>query len=83
MNDAERKVLLENYRKNYEKFINTATPMLNGMTPLAAAGDTEMRPRLVSLMKGHINNLDELRKKDQVTIDISWVLEKLGLQDLI
>jgi hypothetical protein len=83
LNDAERKVLLENYRKNYEKFINTATPMLNGMTPLAAAGDTEMRPRLVSLMKGHINNLDELRKKDQVTIDISWVLEKLGLQDLI
>ena len=83
LNDAERKVLHENYRKNYEKFLNKAVPMLNGMTPLAAAGDTEMRPRLVSLMKGHINNLDELRKKDKVTIDISWVLEKLDLHELI
>ena len=56
--------------------------MLNGMTPLAAAGDAAMRPRLVSLMKEHIYNLDELRKKDQVTVDISWILETLGLEEL-
>jgi hypothetical protein len=57
--------------------------LLNGMTSLAAAGDTEMRPRLVSLMKEHIYNLDELRKRDQVTVDIFWILEILGLKELM
>jgi hypothetical protein len=41
------------YRTHYEKFLGDPIPALDNVTPVAAARDPLLRPRLVELMKGH------------------------------
>ncbi len=41
-----------------------------------------MRPRLIELMKDHLHGLEGQFKDKGFTIDISWVLDELGLREL-
>ena len=70
-------------RSNYEKFLREPVPALDGLTPREAAARPKMRGRLVDLMKGHLRSVDDLGRRHGVTHDIGWVLEELGLDELV
>ena len=72
----------EQFRGHYERFLELPVPALDGMTPMQAAKSNTMRPQLIELMKYHIHNVETRNRKDKISIDISWVLEKLGLSEL-
>lgn len=76
-------VVVKFFKKHYEEFLVDQIPALDGMTPREAAADPAMRERLVNLMKGHIQSVDEQSRAKGVRIDIHWVLRELGLDDLI
>jgi hypothetical protein len=73
--------ILENfYRQNYEKFLSDPVPALSNKTPLQAAKDKKMKPALIELMKGHLNNIERYNKQEGTNIQLDWVLERLGLK---
>lgn len=80
--EVEEYLMKEHYRKHYTKFLDDAIPALNGMTPRKAAQSEKMRPHLISLMKGHIHQVDRMSKERGFLISIDWVLDELGLTDL-
>ena len=69
-------------RSHYGKFLREPVPALDGLTPREAAAKPEMRGRLVDLMKGHLQSVDDLGRRNGVIYDIGWVLEDLGLHEL-
>ncbi|HUU28485.1 MAG TPA: hypothetical protein VM123_11795 [archaeon] len=71
------------YRQNYEKFLNEPVPALSYKTPLLAAKDKRMKLALIELMKGHLNHIEKLNKKEGTNIQIDWVLDRLGLKGKI
>jgi hypothetical protein len=70
-------------RSHYEKFLREPVPALDGLTPREAAARPEMRPRLVALMKGHLQSVDDLGRRQGIAHDIGWVLGELGLDELL
>jgi len=75
-------MMQEAYRSHYKKFLRDKIPALDHMTPREAAKRPEMRARLVSLMKGHLQMMDGNSKKDGRHYDIGWVLDELGLGEM-
>ena len=73
----------EQFRGHYERFLELPVPALDGMTPMQAAKSDTMRPQLIELMKYHIHHVETRNRKDKISIDISWVLEKLELSELM
>ena len=73
----------DQFRKHYENFLEIPVPALNGMTPIQAAKSNAMRPALIELMKYHIHNIESMNRKNKLSIDVSWILEKLGLSELM
>ncbi|MEA1927893.1 MAG: zinc finger HIT domain-containing protein [Candidatus Auribacterota bacterium] len=71
------------YKEHYEKFLQEEIPALNGLTPPQAAADPESRPRLVELMKEHLNVIAVKNRDEGLDIKIDSILEKLGLEELI
>lgn len=69
-------------RAHYAKFLGEPVPALDGLTPREAAAKPEMRGRLVDLMKGHLQSVDNLGRRNGGVYDIGWVLEDLGLHEL-
>ena len=80
--EVEQKIMIEHYRSHYEKFLDDSIPALDGMTPRKSAKLAKMRPRLLELMKGHVHNIDTMRKNSGFPISIDWVLDELGLSEL-
>lgn len=80
--EIKEKMMIEHYRKHYERFLNDPVPALDGMTPRKAAKSAKMRPRLIELMKGHVHSIDTGNKEHGVPISIDWVLDELGLSEL-
>lgn len=80
--EVEEKLMTENYRRHYERFLDDSIPALDGMTPRKAAKSVKMRPRLVELMKGHVHSIDSINKDRGFSISIEWVLDELGLNEL-
>ena len=70
-------------RAHYAKFLREPVPALDGLTPREAAAKPEMRGRLVDLMKGHLQSVDDLGRRNGDVYDIGWVLEDLRLHELI
>ncbi len=81
--EIEEKMITEHYRKHYERFLDDSIPALDGMAPRKAAKSAKMRSRLIELMKGHIHNIDTLNKDRGFSVSIAWVIEKLGLKELL
>jgi hypothetical protein len=75
-------VMQEVFRSHYKKFLDEKIPALGHMTPREAAQRPEMRDRLVTLMKNHLQMMDGHSKKDGRRYDIGWVLDELGLSEL-
>lgn len=69
--------------EHYHKFIDESIPRLNGHTPREASKMSELRPKLLNLMKEHIHSNESLaRDKDKEPYDLSWMLDELGLDEL-
>ena len=70
------------HRRHYEKFLDDDIPMLDGLTPRQAAVSPEMRPRLVELMKLHLHGIEKRSREEGLGLDLDWVLDELGLDEL-
>lgn len=81
--DVERQLVEQFHRSHYRKFLDNPVPALDGQTPRQAASDQQMRPRLIELMKSHIKGVEENSRRKGITIDIDWVIEELGLDELL
>jgi len=81
--EEEEKFLIQFYEKHYQKFLDDKIPAIDDMTPREAMNDPDMRPRLIELMKGHVRNIDSTAKKKGINLNIDWVLEELGLDELL
>ena len=62
--------------------MDKAIPMLNQKTPREAATDKTLRPVLVRLVKGFINNQDRQNLKTGTHIDLDWLPRELGLPEI-
>ncbi len=65
------------------RLLDQAVPLLDGLTPRQAAARPEMRARLVTLMKGQVKNLDRLRRRQGLDVDLTPQLQELGLDELV
>lgn len=64
-------------------FLDNSVPALEGKTPRAAAADPVLRPKLVSLLKCRIRDQDERNLQEGTQTDLNWMLEELGLQEIL
>ena len=80
--EAKREIMQQFHRRHYEKFLDDGIPMLDGLTPREAATSPEMRPRLVELMKLHLHGIEERSRDEGFDLDLNWVLDELGLDEL-
>jgi hypothetical protein len=83
LSEMDKMKLTDLYNKHYETFSDVAMNDLDGMTPMNAAKSVNMRSRLIEFMKWHINHVGFVNKKQELSIDISWLLEELGLHELL
>lgn len=81
--EQQKMVLTQFYEMRYRAFLDEKVPALDNMTPLEAAGNSSMRLRLIELMKGHVNRVESDAQEKKIDINIDWVLEELGLNELI
>jgi len=81
--EVERELVGRMYQDHYTEFLNDPVPALEGMTPREAARDPAMRPRLIELMKLHVHQVEEVSRRKGVDLRIGWVLEELGLTELL
>lgn len=81
--EVEKQLIEQFHRRHYEKFLDETVPMLKGLTPRQAAADPKNRPLLIDLMKLHMRNLDDQSRKQGVRLEIDWVLNELGLHELL
>jgi hypothetical protein len=72
----------DNTRFPHEKFLTDPVPSLDGATPLEAAGDPVLRPRLVELIKQHIHSVETNARQGGLALSIDWVVDRLGLHEL-
>ncbi len=70
-------------RERDERFLDEAIPALDDHTPREAARDPALRPALILMMKNRVQAVDELNLERGEDYDINWLLEELGLRELI
>ena len=80
--EDEGEMMQELFHSHYKKFLGDKIPEIDHMTPREAAKRPEMRARLITLMKGHLQTMDGHSKKDGRDYDMGWVLDELGLGEL-
>ncbi len=81
--ELEQQIMEKHYQEHYTKFLDDTIPALDNMSPREAAEKPDMRPRLIELMKDHIQGISSMCRERGITIDIDWVLEELGLHELL
>jgi hypothetical protein len=81
--EVEQALLEQAYREHYKKFLDDEIPALDGLTPREAARDFHKRPRLLDLMKDHVHSISSLNRENEFEVSIDWVLEELGLNELL
>ena len=64
-------------------FLDELIPALDHQTPRAAAQDLVLRPRLIQMMKQRVRGQDERNLKTGQTEDMNWMLQELGLTEII
>ena len=64
-------------------FLEDAIPALGDRTPREAAGDPELRPQLIRLLKQRVRSHDERNLKTGRKDDINWLLEELGAAEIL
>ena len=79
----DRDYTQDGYRDHYTAFLKSSIPALNGMSPMEAAADPEMRSVLLTMMKDHIRTIEKENLTWSTHISIDWVLKELGLEELL
>ena len=78
--DVEQELYNKFMREHYEKWIDEKIPALGGKTPREAAKKPSSREKLVDLLK-EIENAEEHRQQNgEVSSDIGWLWERLGIE---
>lgn len=81
--DVSRRTTLQAEIANtYRDFPDKPLSALGGVSPRAAAADPERRPQLVEVMKAHVCGLANRSRREGMKLDIDWLLDELGLQEL-
>jgi hypothetical protein len=81
--EVRAEVLSRFHEQHYRKFIDSPVPMLENNTPRQAAKNKSLRPKLIDLMKLHIQGIEKRNHEDPcLSLDIDWVLDELGLEEL-
>ena len=81
--EVEQQVMEQFYREHYTKFLDDSIPALSGMNPREAAKNPVMRPQLIELMKNHVHTFSTMCRQKGLKLEIDWVLEELGLHELL
>lgn len=77
-----RKAMQAFYEDRYRKFADEPVPMLENATPREASRRKALRPRLIELMKIHIQGIEETNQKQGTQISLDWLLDELGIPEL-
>ncbi len=80
--EIEAQLLNRFYEKRYSDFLDVPVPMLNDMTPREASHTPAMRMKLIELIKIHLNGIDKMRVEKGLEVDINWIVDELGLDEL-
>jgi hypothetical protein len=80
---SAEETMLFAFQRQYAAFLDEPIPWLDHHTPRAAATDPALRPKLVSLLKTHIRDLDRRRRTEGLDLDLNPILAELGLHELI
>lgn len=70
------------YEDQYRTFADEPVPMLENATPREASLRKALRPRLIELMKIHIQGIEETNQKQGTQISLDWLLDELGIPEL-
>lgn len=81
--EVEKELLQKFYRRHYQKFLDDKVPAIDNHTPREAAKNPAMRPWLIELMKQHVQGLEQMSRERGIELNIDWVLEELGLHELL
>lgn len=81
--EIRTEILSQFHERHYRQFIDSPVPMLENKTPRQAAKNKRLRPKLIDLMKLHIQGIEKRNREDPcLSLDIEWVLDELGLVEL-
>jgi hypothetical protein len=80
--DTQPDGVAEKLRAHYEQLLDRRLESLNGKSPREAARDEAMRPQLLTWGKQHVHTVDRQARDEGHPLNIDWVLEELGLQEL-
>jgi hypothetical protein len=80
--ESRRRHIEETHRKYYQGFLDDPHPELDQSTPTQAAQNPTLRPRLVELLKSHLNLLERRNRSEGLQLDLDWVLDALGMAEL-
>lgn len=80
--DTKRTVIRKYHESHYRRFLDDPVPMLENKSPRQAARERGMRPKLIELMKLHIHGIDQRNRREDLGLDMEWVLDELGLEEL-
>ncbi len=80
--EVARPIIEKMMRGNYQRILDERIPMLNNKTPRMAARDRAMRSLLLDWVKLHINGMERRKKDGAPYVDLSHVVEELGLHEL-
>ena len=80
--ESEEQYLQQYFKNRYKRFLNEPVMMIDNLTPRKAACVPSMRPKLIELIKLHLNQVDSICVEKSIDINIDWIVEELGLDDL-
>jgi hypothetical protein len=80
--ENQRRLAEEKHHQYFRQFPDAAQPALDGKTPRAAAKDPGLRPRLVELMKDHLNHVELQNQRDGLALNLDGLLKELELPEL-
>lgn len=79
---AEAEDVAAAHEARYRAFLDAPVPELDGRTPRQAATEPDLRPRLVTIMKAHVCNLERRNRREGLNLSLDPVLDMLGLPEL-
>jgi hypothetical protein len=79
---AQRETIWSEHREHYNKLLADPVPELKGLTPRAAAQDSNVRPDLIEWLKKHLHHLDSINRQHGLDLDIDWCLDELQVPEL-
>ena len=81
--EVQAEILSEFHERHYRQFMDSPVPMLENKTPRQAAQIKRLRPKLIDLMKLHIQGIEKRNREDPfLNLDIDWVIDELELKEL-